>query len=263
MLTCLYDVVGYASLGPICLGAFHHASCLYPHPYMLRCLNPCFHHVYMLVFTCSHAYNHLRGGVPRCWVAPCVPFPFFCFVWQYAYHACLCHPLAFYASLHACFHVHAWVLLASVSSMLQHNEVMDIQSKPTFVPRGRHLLFICLFVRLLSCLLVHLACLISCHMQCLPYLPCLFALRPFAIIYAFSFHCLSADFLVFAFACTHMEQGRTKLGHDLLGTSKKGTNKILLTLIVCLSISILYTINNRILYLSFNILCTKTSSHKF
>ena len=59
-------------------------------------------------------------------------------------------------------------------------------------------------------------------MLCLPYLSCLFALRPCAFIYAFSFHCLSAGFLIYAFASTHMEQGCMKLGHDLLGTSKKG-----------------------------------------
>ena len=70
----------------------------------------------------------------------------FCFVWWYIYQACLCHPLALYASLHTCLHVHAWVLLASVSSILQHNEVMDIWSKPTFVPRGHHLLFAILLV---------------------------------------------------------------------------------------------------------------------
>ena len=77
----------------------------------------------------------------------------------YACHACLCHPLAFYASLHACLHVHAWVLLASVSSILQHNEVMDIRYKPTFVPGRHHLLFICLLVCLLSCLVGFLVCL--------------------------------------------------------------------------------------------------------
>ena len=32
-------------------------------------------------------------------------------------------------------------LLANVSSMIQHNEAMDIRSKPTFVPRRHHLLF--------------------------------------------------------------------------------------------------------------------------
>ena len=94
--------------------------------------------------------------------------PFFYFVRWYAYHACLRHPLAFYASLHVCLHVHAWILLASVSSMLHHNEDMDTRSKPTFVPRGHHLLFaFCLFVFLLSCLFVYLmAHHVSCHMLC-------------------------------------------------------------------------------------------------
>ena len=60
----------------------------------------------------------------------------FCSTRWYACHACLHHLLALYASLHTCLHVHAWVLLANVSSMLQHNEAMDIRSKPTFVPCG-------------------------------------------------------------------------------------------------------------------------------
>ena len=53
-------------------------------------------------------------------------------------HEALCHSLAFYASLHTCLHVLAWVLLDSVSSMLQHDEAMDIWSKPTFVPHRQH-----------------------------------------------------------------------------------------------------------------------------
>ena len=40
---------------------------------------------------------------------------------------------------------------SSVSSMLQRNEVMDIRSKPTFVPRGHNLLFAFLLVCLLAC----------------------------------------------------------------------------------------------------------------
>ena len=127
-------------------------------------------------------------------------------VWWYAYHACLYHPLAFYTSLHTCLHVHTWLLLASVSSMLQHNEVMEIRSKPTFVPRRHSLL--CVF---LAC---WLAFLLLSH-------ACLFALRLCAFIYTFSFHCLSAGFLVSAFACTHMKWGCMELGHDLLGARKK------------------------------------------
>ena len=82
-------------------------------------------------------------------------FPLFHFVQWYTYHACLCHPLVFCASLHACLHIHAWVLLASVLSMLQHNEVMDIRSKPTFTPHRHHLLSaFCLFACFLASLLV-------------------------------------------------------------------------------------------------------------
>ena len=92
--------------------------------------------------------------------------PFFRSTQCFACHACLCHPLAFYASLHACLHVHAWALLTNVSSMLQHNEAMDIQPKPTFVPRGHHLLFAFFLVCLFACLLAFL-------LRCLPCLSCL------------------------------------------------------------------------------------------
>ena len=45
--------------------------------------------------------------------------------------------------------------------MLQHNEAMDIRSKPTFVPCGHHLLFaFFLFVFSLVCLL---SCFFACH----------------------------------------------------------------------------------------------------
>ena len=119
----------------------------------------------------------------------------------YAYHACLCHPLAFYASLHVCSHVHAWVLLASVSSMLQHNEVMDIWSKPTFVPRGHHLLFAFLLVCLLACLLAFL-------FLCLPCLSCLSTLCPFHMHFASfpSIACLLVSCLCF---CMYIHGART------------------------------------------------------
>ena len=119
---------------------------------------------YEALFGCNHL-----GCVFGCWVAPCVPFPFFRSTWCYAYHACLCHPLAFYASLHACLPVHAWVLLTSVLSMLQHNEAMDIWSKPTFVSCRHHLLVAFLLVCLFACLLTFL-------LLYLPCLSCLFAL---------------------------------------------------------------------------------------
>ena len=156
-------------------------------------------------------------------------FSLICFMWWYAYNACLCYSLAFYASLHACSHVHAWFLLASVSSMLQHNKAMDIQFKPTFVPREHHLLFVSLLVCFLVCLLAillvcMLAYLLASFFLCLLCLSCLSALCLFIVLFAFSFHCLSTSFLVFAFACTHMERGHMELGCNLLGPSKKGVD---------------------------------------
>ena len=140
-------------------------------------------------------------------------FPLFRSVRCYAYHACLCYLLAFYASLHACLHVHAWVLFASVSSMLQHNEVMDIWSKPTFVPRGHQLLFAFLLVYLLACFLVSLLAM-SIMLICF---------MPFSHALHISFFPLLVYwFLVLAFACTHMKQGCMELGHGLLSASKKG-----------------------------------------
>ena len=105
-------------------------------------------------------------------------FPFFHSVRWYAYHACLCHSLAFYASLHACLHVHAWALLASVSSILQHSEVMDIRSKPTFVLLRTPHLFVFLLVCVLACTLAFLLC-----------LPCLSRLSALCL-----FHMLCAPF---------------------------------------------------------------------
>ena len=63
-----------------------------------------------------------------------------------------------------------------VLSMLQHNEVMDIRSKPTFMPRGHHLLFVSLLVCLFASLFAFLLC--------LPCLSCLSALCLFHIPFA-------------------------------------------------------------------------------
>ena len=123
-------------------------------------------------------------------------FPLFRSVWWYAYHVCLCHPSAFYASLHACLHIHAWVLLASVSSVLQNKEAMDIRSKPTFVPCGHYLLFAFLLVCLFTCLLAFL-------LLCLPCLSCLSALCLSICFLHLFLPLLAFWFLFFAFECTH------------------------------------------------------------
>ena len=123
-------------------------------------------------------------------------------------------PIGLYASLHPCLHAHAWVLLASVSSMLQHNEAMDTRSKPTFVPHGHHRLFTFLLVCLFASLLAF-------WFLCFPWLSCLSvlclsicSLHLFLLLFVYWF-------LVIAFACTPMERGGMELGHGPLGTNKK------------------------------------------
>ena len=132
-------------------------------------------------------------------------FPFLHFAWWYACHAFLCHLLAFSASLHACLHVYAWVLLVSVSSMLQHNEAMDIWSKPTIVPRGHHLLFVFMLVCLFAC---WLAFLLSLHamlaMSIL--LVCFAPFLPSSMHLSFSIACLLVSCL---YLCMYTQGVRT------------------------------------------------------
>ena len=93
---------------------------------------------------------------PWCWLLCSYHSPF-------PLRAMICFPSLFVppVGLHAYSHVHAWVLFASVLSMLQHNEVMDIDPNlhlslvdtifcmPSF-------LFACLLASLFVCLLVRL-----------------------------------------------------------------------------------------------------------
>ena len=63
--------------------------------------------------------------------------------------------LALYAFWHACLHVHAWVLLASVSSMIQHKwsygNLIQTYICPSWTPPFACFPF-CLFVCYLACL---------------------------------------------------------------------------------------------------------------
>ena len=79
--------------------------------------------------------------------------------------------------------------------MLQHNEVMDIRSKPTFVPQKRHLLFTILLVYLL--LVCLLSCLFAFSLVCSH--PCFYACHVYHIclLYA-SFICSLHLFLSIA-----------------------------------------------------------------
>ena len=88
-----------------------------------------------------------KWGVTTCETHPrdvgvldCEPFSPPCNVYMLALLA-WCHPfgfLCFFASLHACLYVHAWVC---VSSIRQSNGPTDTQSKPTFILLGHPLLF--------------------------------------------------------------------------------------------------------------------------
>ena len=127
-------------------------------------------------------------------------FSLFRFMQWYACHAYLCHLLAFCASLHACLHVHAWVLLASVLSILQHNEVMDIRSH-LFLADTTFCLLSCLFACFLACLLAFL-------FLCLPCLSYLSVLCLFRMHFAFfpSIACLLVSCL---FLCMYTHGAMT------------------------------------------------------
>ena len=84
------------------------------------------------------------------------------------------HPfgfLFFFAFLHACLHVHAWVC---VSSILQSRGTMDTQSKPTFILLVHPFLFDNMFVcprltlSLIVCLLAYFpsSCFFACLLAC-------------------------------------------------------------------------------------------------
>ena len=106
------------------------------------------------------------------------------------------------------------VLLTNVSSMLQHNEAMDIRSKPTFVPCGH---CPCLFAILLCFLFCPHPGFYVCYVYHV-YLLISFLLCSLHLFLPWLVRC----FHVFAFACTHMERGCMELGYVLPGTSKRG-----------------------------------------
>ena len=110
-------------------------------------------------------------------------------------------PVGFLCIFTACLHVHAWVLLASVSSMLQHNEVKGIRSKPTFVPRGHHLSFAFLLVCLLACLLASLS-------LCLPCISCLSTLCLLHMHFA-SFPSITCLLVSYLCLCMYTHRART------------------------------------------------------
>ena len=76
----------------------------------------------------------------------------------------LCHLFGFhcfFASLHACLHVHAWVY---ISSILQSNGTIDTRSKPTFVLLGHLFLFDNMLFAPVWLSLLLIACLLACSL---------------------------------------------------------------------------------------------------
>ena len=146
----------------------------------------------------------------------------------YACHACLCHPLAFYASLQYLF---TWSCMSLACQCVVHASTQwsyrnSIQTYigPSWTPP-----FVCIFACLLICLFAFLLVCLSWGLPCLlPYAMLamsilLVCFEPFAHYLRISFFPLFVYwFLVFAFACTHMEQGRMELGHGLPSASQKG-----------------------------------------
>ena len=93
------------------------------------------------------------------------------------------------------------MLLASLLPILQHNEVMEIRSKPTFVPHGHHFLFNFLLICLLACFLAFLfLCLL-----CLSYLS---ALCLFHMLFA-SFPLIACLLVSCLFLCMYTYEART------------------------------------------------------
>ena len=93
MLACFYALCLYQLL------QFQALPCLMPPQRVCGCVVTS--NAHEALFGCNHL-----GCIAMMPVASCIPFPFR-FVQCYAYHVCSRHSLAFYASLHACSHVHA------------------------------------------------------------------------------------------------------------------------------------------------------------
>ena len=90
LLLCFMLVLASLVLGFTMFGAFRELNLVWLHPMPMRLCSD------VTIWEASPNAGLLRAQPSLFHSTRC-----------YAYHACLCHPLAFYASLHACLHVHA------------------------------------------------------------------------------------------------------------------------------------------------------------
>ena len=160
--------------------------------------------------------NHL-GGISECQVAPCVPFPFSALL-NVMLSMLVCATR--WLSMHL--HTLAYMFMHE-SCLVLCRPYLNTMKLWTFDP-NLHLSLAKTSFCLLSCLFAFLlVCLLFGFFACHAY----HAYPLYAFSYAlciFFFPLLVYWFLVFAFVCTHMKQGRMELGHILPSASKKGTS---------------------------------------
>ena len=164
-----------------------------------------FYHAYVLAFTCSHACCHAYAQI----------YIFICLCAQiYALLAlchlpCTCTPHSMFVCLDLGYVCHAMCYCSSFVALsfflvfwpIGSNLIQTLWSLPSSMPLGPHQ----------RVWITHFAC-----------LSCLSALCLFHILFASLLPLLVYQFLVFAFACTHME-----LGHSLPGVGKMGKETIM------------------------------------
>ena len=150
-------------------------------------------------------------------IASCIPFPFFAPCDDMlAMHT--------YATRWLSMHIYTLAyMFMHESCLLVCCPCFNTMKLWTFDP-NLHLFLTDTTFCLLSCLfLLSLVCLLSCFFACHVYHAYLLYASFLCSLHLF-FPLFVCWFLVFAFACTHMERGRLELGHSLPGASKKGAD---------------------------------------
>ena len=164
----------------------------------------------------SFGCNHL-GGIAMMPIASFIHFPFFAPCDNMlAMLVCPTHWLS----------IHLYVLAHMSmykSCLLVCHPCFNTMKLWTFDP-NLHLSLLDTIFCLLSCLFAFLhICLLSCFFDCHVYYAYLLYTTFICSLHLF-LPLLVYWFLVFAFACTHMEWGRMEIGHGFPGASKKGTD---------------------------------------
>ena len=156
--------------------------------------------------------NHL-GGISRCGVAPCAPFPFLL-------HVMICLPCLFVPTVGFLRIFTRLLTSMHESCLLVCRPCFNTMKLWTSDPNLHLSLTDTTLVYLLSCF-VSLFCLHPGFYVCHVYHVYLLYASLLCSLHLF-LRWLLCRFLVFSFACTHMEQGCMELRHSLPGASKRG-----------------------------------------